>query len=209
MSAEHGAYTNLMVASKLESLGPGLPAIEISKLKNSSHHLTKEEIQLIRQQLAHAFSYVNDVIGTDEMFSKHFSIHITRGRGGLGAADCIIRIPESYLERVFESDADWLEMQTGLVHEVVHDISVDEALPMFIEFIHYIETRNIDRLSSICSLYTHPNFAQCYIDGMNQISRWLECEPLALFETLLSRPLPELKHVFKKQLFDFIENDPD
>lgn len=189
------------------TLGSGLPTIELRTLVSNHHRLTLEEAILIKQQLAHAFSYIYDITDHEVQCSPQFSIDIIETETRLGASGSLIRIPRSYLETSQASEEGWLEMQTGLVHETVHNFTDDEALPMLAELIHYLDTNNFKRLEYILSIYGHPDLDEAYTKGFHQIADWLRRRPEDLKEVFVQDRVEILKAIFKNRLLDHIQTD--
>lgn len=156
-----------------------------------------------------AFAYILEITNNEVAFASRFTIDITKGTGRLGAYGSGIRIPRSYIEAAQADEAGRLEFETGLVHEVTHNFSIDEALPMFAELIHYVDTNNLERLKHILDLYEHPELNESYVTGFRQIADWLGCQPEELEEAFQTKHLGALKSIFKKRLLAFIEEGSD
>ena len=93
-----------------------------------------------------------------------------------------------------------------MTHELVHNLTDDEDLPMLIEIIYLLENEQTWRLQHIKELAEQGKLQQQYVKGLEKISSWLGySSPTELFNGLKVDDLGKLKAIFKEKSIETSE----
>ncbi len=133
---------------------------------------------LVTELLQLSYNYLISKIGNDVVFSRNltieFSLRQVHGRQGTLMKVSVINIKDM-LEQPENSQLRGYQ-ESGFVHEILHEYTDDEDLPMLAEILYLIEKGATWRLENIQSIIREGRMPKPYIDGLNKIAYWLGYE---------------------------------
>jgi len=107
--------------------------------------------------------------------------------------------PKSYIHR----------RESSLVaHEIIHNPTDDEDLPLFLELIYMLEQNGGKRIKEIGALLTNGQLSHPYVAGLENITKWLNYKtPEKMLETLPTQDIENLKEKFRKRMKEYCKSE--
>lgn len=167
-------------------------AHDIDRLKSRARVFLGEGYDYIRNLVGLAF---NDL-------SEKYVIAFVQGRfrhsGILMHMDVdLLRAQEKNSGDQYTKDL----VQSSVVHEIGHNITVEEDIPMLAEMIFMIEKGHSSRILEIKRFFEEGKLDPAHMKGLTTVSKWLGYDsPSEMLNALPERNPEELRVIFRQKL---------
>ncbi len=181
---------------KLELLFQDTP---VSKDAQDVDNLKSQARTLLRE----GYDYFRGLVGEDfKDLSERFVVEFVQGRfrhGGIlmhldvGLLRELVKNPR----RQYTRDL----VQSLIIHEIGHNLTVEEDIPIFAEMIYMAEKGQFGRIMEINRLFEKGKLDPAHEKGLAKISRWLgDISPSQMLTNFPQKSVAELKAVFRDNL---------
>jgi len=182
--------------SNLELLFQDTP---VSKDAQDIDHLKSQA----RVFLGEGYDYFRNMAGPDfNDLSDKYVIEFVQGRFRHGGI--LMHMDVGLLRELAKNPSDQYTkdlVQSVVVHEIGHNITVQEDIPMFAEMIYMIEKGHVSRIAQIKKFFEEGNLGPAHIKGLAKISEWLGYSSSSeMLSALPERDPEELKNIFRQKL---------
>lgn len=152
--------------------------------------------------LGAGYDYFRSLVGEDFDLTERFMVKFTQGR--FRHAGILMHMDVDLLRELNKNpDHQYTQdlVKSLVVHEIGHNLTVEEDIPMFAEMIYMVERGQIGRLMDINRLLSKGKLEQAHVKGLIKISQWLGySSPSEMLTNFPQRSLSELKAVFRNNL---------
>ena len=162
----------------------------------------KEVLEATKEFLINGYRYIMEASDGELELADHYSVEFSHGKNHVAQGSLMRLSTKRIIEAVKDKDKIKKQIleQALVVHELVHNITDDEDLPMLIEIIYLLENGQIERVEEIKELWEQEKLPSPYAGGLKKISGWFGySNPTELFNNLNLKDLERLKLVFKKK----------
>lgn len=154
------------------------------------------------------YEYIEKASGNQIKLSTQFNIDLEK-RSRHGAHGALIKIASDRILATINNpqNQNLYEVEQSLItHELMHNITDDEDLTMFIEIIYLIEHHQGQRLQDILDLYQENIFENKYIKGLEQITNWLNFNDIqTMLKNIKLLDIEYLKKIFTEQTAKYLK----
>lgn len=164
------------------------------------------------QSLQEGFQYAFSVLGEDFPYlQRRRLVNLTQGEyARCRAQGQAMNLPIEFIRGLVDDpkSEQVIIKKSLIVHEIIHEITDDEDLPMFLEMIYAIEHGVISRISQIKSFLTEGKLDPPHIQGLKKIVGYLNYQsPEEMLDALPNLSLEALKNEFKKQVGNYCDQE--
>lgn len=161
-----------------------------------------------QELLGEGYDYFRSLVGEDfKDLSDRYVIEFAQGRFRHGGI--LMHLDVDLLRELAKNPGHSYTkdlVQSLVVHEIGHNLTSQEDIPMLAEMIYMIEKGHTRRIEEIKGLLAEGQLPPPHARGLAAIGQWLGYDsPLEMLDSLPGRDLDELKNIFKQKAV----NHPD
>ncbi|MEK7634214.1 MAG: hypothetical protein AAB437_05205 [Patescibacteria group bacterium] len=170
-------------------------------LKNFTYELIQNGLGYLSNLLGEGFDYL----------SKNWVIKSHKGKDVHMCEGIVMSLSVPRLQKAQElftkGHSDLLRLeQSQIIHELLHNITDLETIPMFAEILYLIDKGDIKRISEIKELSTSGKLGKNHDQGLNEIKKiWGGVEDI--FEVLKIENIEMLKSKFKDYFLEYCKEE--
>lgn len=156
-----------------------------------------------KKLLGVGYDYFRNLVGEDfGDLSDRFVIKFVQGRFRHGGV--LMHMDTSLLRELAKDPGQQYTqdlVQSLVVHEIGHNLTVEEDIPMFAEMIYMAEKSQFGRIMEINRLFESRKLEPAHVNGLAKIARWLGYDyPPQALTSFPQRDIQEFKAIFRKNL---------
>lgn len=161
------------------------------------------------EQVIFAYEYLAGIFKDEFPISKHMEIELgyREQHAALGA---LIKLSAKQIKKDIENKDQYYSdvSQSIVVHELLHNLTDDEALPMLAEFIYILEKNGTRRINEVKEFLQEGKLKKQYVVGLNEITTWLGFSTKEeLFEKIGSQKIEDIKECLRFKVKDAIQKE--
>lgn len=159
------------------------------------------------QFFSRGFDYLSDTLGENYSYlSKKMAINFIDSENARHAGILsLVSVP--WLRKYIENPKNdyWKDfLQSVYIHEILHNIMVEEELPMLGELLYVREKGQKDRIEEVHGLLNNGKLDHSHRKGLGVISSWLGYKNGSdVLENLPSYDLGSLKDIFREKMDEY------
>ena len=156
-----------------------------------------------KELLGAGYDYFRNLAGEDfGDLSDRFVIKFVQGRFRHGGV--LMHMDASLLRELAKNPGQQYTqdlVQSLVVHEIGHNLTIEEDIPMFAEMIYMAEKGQFGRIMEINRLFEKGKLEQAHVNGLAKIARWLGYNyPPQALTSFPQKDIQEFKAIFRKNL---------
>ena len=170
----------------------------ISKDAQDVEHLKSQA----RALLGDGYDYFRNLTGSDFDLSDKYIIKFVQGRFEHGGI--LMHMDVDLLRELVKNPGHQYThdlVQSLVIHEIGHNLTVEEDIPMFAEMIYMVERGQLGRIMEISRLFEKGKLDPAHLKGLIKISQWLGyTSPSQMLTIFPQKSVPELRAIFRDNL---------
>jgi len=152
-----------------------------------------------RDLLLKGVHFLREFYGKDFEFSPDYEVRMTSSqKHGAAGAEISVSVPVVQEYRKQKDPYLRAQHESGFVHELVHNIFPDEAMPMLAELAYMLERGYAKRLSDLAVLLRDGRLDQPYLDGLKGVADELGVSVEILLNPEVRHDLEQIRNVFRR-----------